>query len=1118
MQKYLAKHPGFVYNLCNDVVDPGECDHRIPITCPSPRGSGGKEGEPMEKRILSILMALALAMSLLPGAALAAEGDLTRAEAAQLLYEKFRPASGSAPTGFGDIDTCTSEQQEAIEALASAGILTGLGEMFDPDGILTRSQAAMLLWRVQGEQEAADDQTIFHDVSATFYAEAVNSLVDQGVLTEEDATDGAFLPNDVATAGTLDTWLSRIEEPASQPSADTTPLTRAAAAEKIYQKFSARYADVSTEPYFGDLETCSESQKTAIYALYHKGDMSGTGQAAFNPTGTVTYGQAAALICRIAGITVESSAIEELAVLGILDGNTAANEIAQKSVVAGWLANITSRVELAELLYPGNEGSSVTQLEIVINSMAGENHAVASFTDIGNCTDQQKAAIKKLYEAAIISGTGPDTFTPNGIVTRAEGAVVLWRAAESRSNTQAVTLPFTIPSNSMWYASAIHCLTAMGVLDSSDGDASGAFNPDGSLAQSVLSGWIAACNGAYDDGSINTATSTGAISRAEMAELVYNKYQTLLPAPEGYTTNFTDIDGCTDSQKAAIALFSNLLYDGSRPIISGTTSATFTPHAATSNAQTAVFLQRVMQFLGVPSGGAGARISLLAGGDETAWYADAVNFLVDKGVLASAEEFDNPDAPTMETTLESWSDKLGSDLLVEAPVFSPAGGTYSSPQTVTITSATEGAAIHYTTDGTEPNDNDTSYTGPITISATTTLKAVAIKEGRSSSVTSATYTISTGGGSSGGGGGGGTTSNTTTETVTNPDGSTTTTTTNKTTGTVTETTKYTDGSTQVVETKKDGTVTTTNTDKDGNKTATVENPDGTTETTVTRKDGSGSTTTVSAGGQVAAEVKLPAAVVEEAAANRQAVTLPMAPVAASATPATAPTVTVELPADTAAQVEIPVSNVTPGTVAVLVKADGTEEVIKTSLTTERGVTVKLSDGDTVKIVDNTKSFSDVPDGYWGADAVAFAASRELFTGTSDTTFAPETTMSRAMIVTVLARFEGVDTSGGETWYEAGRQWAMENGISDGTNMEQGLTREQLALMLYRYAGQPSAGGDLSGFADGDSVSSWASYAMAWAVNEGLISGVGGDTLNSQGEATRVQVAAIFQRFIQHTAF
>ena len=74
----------------------------------------------------------------------------------------------------------------------------------------------------------------------------------------------------------------------------------------------------------------------------------------------------------------------------------------------------------------------------------------------------------------------------------------------------------------------------------------------------------------------------------------------------------------------------------------------------------------------------------------------------------------------------------------------------------------------------------------------------------------------------------------------------------------------------------------------------------------------------------------------------------------------------------------------------------------------------------MKIVDNTKNFTDVPDTYWGADAVAFAASREIFSGTSETTFAPAAFMTRAMIVTVLARLEKWDTSTGDTWYEAGR--------------------------------------------------------------------------------------------------
>ncbi|HIY20801.1 MAG TPA: S-layer homology domain-containing protein, partial [Candidatus Flavonifractor merdigallinarum] len=354
--------------------------------------------------------------------------------------------------------------------------------------------------------------------------------------------------------------------------------------------------------------------------------------------------------------------------------------------------------------------------------------------------------------------------------------------------------------------------------------------------------------------------------------------------------------------------------------------------------------------------------------------------------------------------------------------------------------------------------------------------------------------------------------NTTTER--NPDGSTTTTVT-KPNGTKTETTKHPDGSKEVVETAKDGTVTTTSTDKSGNETKTVENPNGSSKTTVTNRDGSGSTTTLSQNGQVTAEVTLPASVVEEA--GSAAVTLPMPSVPVTTSRTGASTITVDLPTGSSAKVEIPVKNPTTGTVAILVKADGTEEVIKTSVTTRDGVSVTLSDGDTVKIVDNGKTFQDVPYTHWGSEAVNFATSRELFAGTSATTFGPETPMTRAMIVTVLARFEGVDTSTGATWYTAGRQWAMANGISDGTNMEQNLSREQLAAMLYRYAGSPAVTGSLSGYPDGASVSAYATDAMTWAVENGLIAGTGSGALDPQGEATRAQVAAILMRFVESMA-
>ena len=348
----------------------------------------------------------------------------------------------------------------------------------------------------------------------------------------------------------------------------------------------------------------------------------------------------------------------------------------------------------------------------------------------------------------------------------------------------------------------------------------------------------------------------------------------------------------------------------------------------------------------------------------------------------------------------------------------------------------------------------------------------------------------------------------------------TTTVTNKTTGTVTETTKFPDGSKEVVETKKDGTVTTTTTDTTGNKTQVVENTDGTKETTITNKDGSSSATTVDETGKTQAEVKLPAAVVEDA--QGEAVTLPMPEVPVTTDQENAPTVTVDLPGGGSAKVEIPVEDVTPGTVAVIVKADGTEEVIKTSLTTENGVAVTLSDGDTVKVVDNSKTFEDVPATYWGAEAVDFATSRELFVGTSETTFAPDTAMTRAMIVTVLARFEGVDTTTGDTWYEAGQQWAMQNGVSDGSNMDASLTREQLVTMFYRYAqskGYDTTQGGMAirEYADFEQISDYAAEAMTWAVNTGIINGTSSTTISPQGPATRAQVATILMRFIEGMA-
>lgn len=356
----------------------------------------------------------------------------------------------------------------------------------------------------------------------------------------------------------------------------------------------------------------------------------------------------------------------------------------------------------------------------------------------------------------------------------------------------------------------------------------------------------------------------------------------------------------------------------------------------------------------------------------------------------------------------------------------------------------------------------------------------------------------------------------TTESERNPDGSITTTVTRP-DGTTVETTRNTDGSKEVVETKKDGTVVTTATDKSGNETKTTENPDGTSVVSVTRTDGSTSTTTVDKDG-LSVTV---AALSEDAVARGQtgAVSLSMPGVIAAGDLENAPAVTLDLPGDTSVRVEIPVENMTAGTVAVLVTADGGSEIVKTSVATESGVVLTLSGGETVKLVDNTKTFADVAGSFWGAEAVTFVTSRELFQGTGAATFDPNAPMDRAMIVTVLARLDGVDTTTGGAWYEAGAQWAMSNGISDGSSLDQDLTREQLAVMLYRYAqykgADVSAGEDANilSYADSFDVSEYAIPAMQWACGAGVISGKNG-ALDPAGSATRAEVAAMLMRFCQ----
>ena len=150
---------------------------------------------------------------------------------------------------------------------------------------------------------------------------------------------------------------------------------------------------------------------------------------------------------------------------------------------------------------------------------------------------------------------------------------------------------------------------------------------------------------------------------------------------------------------------------------------------------------------------------------------------------------------------------------------------------------------------------------------------------------------------------------------------------------------------------------------------------------------------------------------------------------------------------------------------------------------------------------------------WYADAVKYVTDKGLMNGTDDNQFSPSATTTRAMLMTVLARYAGEDTTGGATWYETGMNWAKAKGVSDGTNPNANITREQLVTMMYRYAGSPKADGKLDSFSDAASVSTYAADAMQWAVANGIVNGSNGK-LNPQNNATRAQVAAILMRFCE----
>ena len=228
-----------------------------------------------------------------------------------------------------------------------------------------------------------------------------------------------------------------------------------------------------------------------------------------------------------------------------------------------------------------------------------------------------------------------------------------------------------------------------------------------------------------------------------------------------------------------------------------------------------------------------------------------------------------------------------------------------------------------------------------------------------------------------------------------------------------------------------------------------------------------------------------------------------------------------------------------GTVGV---TDRSGEAVAVTENTDGTYTFVMPDGQvtvTVTFVEAgepaAEPFTDVSDTDWFYDAVVYAYENGLMDGVGDNHFAPNTTTTRAQVVTILYRLAGEPAVSGElpftdveagAWYTEAILWAAQNGIVDGVSATEfapgdEITRQQLAAILYRYAGSQgydvSASGDLSGYPDAGTIQAYAQEAMSWAVGAELLQGFEDNTLRPAGDSTRAQIATVLMRFCQTVA-
>lgn len=194
-----------------------------------------------------------------------------------------------------------------------------------------------------------------------------------------------------------------------------------------------------------------------------------------------------------------------------------------------------------------------------------------------------------------------------------------------------------------------------------------------------------------------------------------------------------------------------------------------------------------------------------------------------------------------------------------------------------------------------------------------------------------------------------------------------------------------------------------------------------------------------------------------------------------------------------------------------------------SITAEKPVIVSVKgtlvlDGDVitgVKTVGNVTyvvTFNDV-EGKWYADAVNYVAAEGIMIGEGNNTFAPHKTVTRGTVATMLARLDGQETEGGEKWYSKAMDWATANGIAQGADPTETISRQEIAAMLWRTIGKPEAAGSLTGYNDAADAAEWARDALAWAVGSGVMQGRSSTVLDPVTGADRAELAQIFYNYL-----